>query len=246
MKGYLKLLNDNRGRGLFECQRNKDAKGAEQVSIYLYDTIVADKLTAEMMGGVDPETFVKALNDIDEKTIHLRINSPGGDVFAARSIEQALRDHPARVIAHIDGYAASAASFVAMAADEISMNKGGFLMIHKAWTMTLGNRDDLKRTAELLTQIDGSLAQTYSDRSGQSLAEIDQWMADETWMNAELALRRGFIDRIDGDEQAESLWDLAAYKRPPSDRGRSNSENQGTDSDKAKTLLRARLLSLDA
>ncbi len=102
MKQFLKLLADNRKRGVFRAEPAVNAKN-DETTLYLYDAIVSDDLTAEYWGGVSPQAFVKALADIKTNVIDLRINSPGGDVFAARAIEQALREHPAKVIAHIDG-----------------------------------------------------------------------------------------------------------------------------------------------
>lgn len=118
------------------------AEESGEPTLYLYDVIVSD----DYWGGVAAEAFVKELNATAAPTIHLRINSPGGEVFAARAIEAAIRNHPARIVAHVDGYAASAASFVAVACDEVEIAPGGFFMIHKAWTFTAGNADDLLGT----------------------------------------------------------------------------------------------------
>lgn len=215
MKQFLKLLADNRKRGTFRAQYPIEAKAGDEATIYLYDAVVSDELTAEYWGGVSPQSFVKTLAEIKTDVIHLRINSPGGDVFAARAIEQALREHPAKVIAHIDGFAASAASFIAMAADEIVMNEGGFFMIHKAWTIGFGNANDLMDTAALLNQIDASLVKTYANRTGQKPEDIAQWMADETWMSAQDSVDRGFADRIDTGTKASANWDMSAYAKAP-------------------------------
>ena len=96
----------------------------DEATIYLYDEI--------SYWGVNTETFVGELKGIAGGTIHLRVNSPGGDVFEARTMQTAMKQHPARVVAHIDGIAASAASFIAMAADEIEIAEGAFIMIHNA------------------------------------------------------------------------------------------------------------------
>src|SRR5699024_2920096 len=102
-----KLLRDNaRNRAAAIPKAQAEASG--DAALYLYDVIVGD----DCWGGISAEKFVKELNALDAPTIHLRINSPGGEVFAARAIEAAIRNHPARIVAHVDGYAASAASFV--------------------------------------------------------------------------------------------------------------------------------------
>lgn len=222
MNGLKKLYIDNRKAGSFNSQRIHDHNGQAISIIYLYDMIVPNKYASEFYGGVDPETFATTLKSIKDGVIHLRINSPGGDVFAARAIEQALREHPAKVIAHIDGYAASAASFIAMAADEIVMSEGAFFMIHKAWTMQEGNSGDLMSTAALLEQIDSSLVKTYANRTGQSEQDIAQWMAEETWMGSQESIDRGFADRIEDGNASGTDWNLAAYAKAMSKNARTS------------------------
>lgn len=215
MKHLAKLLADNRRAPMrrFEVKASADATIAD---IFLYDAIVDDAMQAEWFGGVAPEPFVKALAGITASTINLRINSPGGSVFGARAIEQALREHPARVVAHIDGLAASAATFIAMAADEVVMNKGALFMIHKAWTVAYGNADDLKATADLLDKIDSTLVQTYVDRTGQSVDQVAKWMAAETWFTAQEAIDAGFADSVaDSGAKAQAAWNLSAYAKAP-------------------------------
>ncbi len=210
MNRFYQLLARNKGRGEFRAAVSGDA-----ATVYLYDAIVDSSADAEWFGGVDPQTFIAELKKIDAKTIHLRVNSPGGSVFAARAIEQALREHPAEIVAHVDGYAASAASFLIMAADRIEMAQGAFLMIHKAWTIAYGNADDLTGTAELLAKIDGTLVRTYADRTGAEAATIEKWMADETWFTADEALASGFVDAIAEDAPKARAWDFSAYEHAP-------------------------------
>jgi ATP-dependent Clp protease, protease subunit len=207
MNPILKLLANNRGRGFFRSEAN-----AEEATIYVYDVIVSDAY----FGGVAAEAFVKELATITAPLIHLRINSPGGDVFAARAMEQALREHKSKVVAHIDGYAASAASFLAMAADEIEIAPGGFFMIHKAWTFALGNSEDLLQTAALLEKIDESLVKTYAERTGAEEQQIRDWLVAETWFTADEAVEHGFADRVaTGEKKASAAWDMSAYQKAP-------------------------------
>ncbi|AOK40832.1 head maturation protease, ClpP-related [Burkholderia vietnamiensis] len=207
----LQLLNDNRGRtgGL----RVQAAADTGEVTIYLYDVIVAD----DWFGGVSAQSFVQALAAITADVIHLRINSPGGDVFAARAIETAIRGHAAKVIAHVDGVAASAASFVMLAADEVEITDGAFVMIHKAWSIAMGNADELKETATLLDAVDASLVRTYAKETGQDEADIAAWMADETWFSSADAIEKGFADRLAGSDASAnaSAWNLAAFGNAP-------------------------------
>lgn len=209
----IQLLADNRKTPGRRFDVVAAADGTDAVDVFLYEAIVADALEAEWFGGVAPEPFVKALRAITAGTINLRINSPGGSIFAARAIEQALRDHKAKVIVHIDGVAASAASFIAMAGDEIIIGKGAMFMIHKGWTYAWGNASDLTKTAALLEKIDGTLVSTYAERTGQSPADIAAWMEAETWLTAEEAVKLGFADSIadQADPQAAVPWNLQAF-----------------------------------
>lgn len=158
---------------------------------------------------------MKEIAQISAKTIHLRINSPGGDVFDARAIKTALEQHPAKVISHIDGLAASAASFVMLAGDEIEMARGSMVMIHKAWAIAIGNADDMLTMADLLDKVDGQIAADYVRATGQKREQIDQWMAEETWFTEDEALEHGFIDRIYEGDAVESRFDLSAFKNAP-------------------------------
>jgi len=213
----LQLLADNRQAPArrFEVLAAK-AGADDEAEIYLYDAIVSDELEAEYWGGVAPQSFVKALKDITAGTIHLRINSPGGSVFAARAIETALREHKARIVVHIDGVAASAATFIAMAGNEIIMAPGALFMIHKGWTFAMGNADDLRGTAELLDKVDGTLVDTYVARTGGDAKQISDWMAAETWFTAREAVDAGFADSVaESAPKAQASWKLDAYERAP-------------------------------
>jgi len=205
----MNLIKDN----LQEKRDFRVRSEGNEATLYLYDVI-------DDLWGISAEMVARELADLDVTTIHLRVNSPGGDVFAGRAIQTVLAQHPARVIAHIDGLSASAATFVTTAADEIRMTDGGFYMIHKGWTMELGNADDMRKIAGLLDQVDESIARTYATRSGRAEDEIIAWMADETWMSAEEAKERGLVDVIDvvtkgSAAQNMSRFNLNAYSKAP-------------------------------
>lgn len=186
-----------------------NADGAE-ATVYLYDAI-------DSYYGVNAQTFVKDFNAITAPTIHLRINSPGGDVFDGRAIATAISQHPSNVIAHVDGLAASAASYVAIAAKRVEMAPGAFMMIHKAWTLAFGNAEDLLSTAALLEKIDGSLAADYAKKTGKSVAQVEKWMSAETWFTAEEAVTEGFADSVAKNEPegVENGWDLSIFDHAP-------------------------------
>lgn len=207
----LNLLAANKQRGEFKADAN---------TIYLYDTIVSSKADAEWFGGVDAETFVQTLRGMSGD-VSLRINSPGGDVFAARAMAQAIKDHGGTVTAYVDGYAASAASFITSAADRVVMSDGSMLMIHKAWTLGFGNSDDLMATAELLDKIDGTISATYeaaANRRGISSGadHFAELMKAETWLTGDEAIAVGLADEIaqDGPKDA-ARWDVSAYAKAP-------------------------------
>lgn len=214
MNKLLKLLAANKAaQRRFEVVAADDG---ESVTVYLYDAIVADDMTAEWWGGVSAQSFAKTMAGITAPTVHLRVNSPGGDVFAARAMEQAIRECSATVIAHVDGYAASAASYLVLAADEVEISKGGFFMIHKAWTVCMGNAKDFQDTATLLDKVDESLVTTYADETGQDPDQLREWMTAETWFTADEAVQYGFADRIaESTDKTQAKWDLSAYGKAP-------------------------------
>jgi len=183
---------------------------SDEATIYLYDMI-------DEWFGVSPQTFVKDLNAIKASTIHLRINSPGGDVFGGRAIATAISQHTSKVVAHIDGLAASAASYVALAASEVEIASGAFFMIHNAWTFAYGNKEDLQATVELLQKIDDSLVDDYAKQTGQSAEQIREWMNAESYFTAEESVEYGFADRISPETQDAAnacRWNLSALRKP--------------------------------
>ena len=210
MNRLQRLLIDNRGKGLFRV----DNKAADAATVYLYGVIASSNFWGDEIAAID---FVKALAAIDAKTIHLRIDSPGGEVFAGQSMAQAIREHAAHVVAHIDGLAASAASWVALAADEVVISPGGMVMIHQAQGIAIGNSADLRETADLLDKVDAVLVSGYAKETAQSEAQITDWMAAETWFNADEAVKHGFADRIadGGTSNKTAAWNLAAYEHAP-------------------------------
>jgi ATP-dependent Clp protease protease subunit len=191
----------------------------DEATVYLYGPILSSASEAEYFGGVAAESFVPMLTAVEAKTIHLRIDSPGGTVFGAQAISQALREHPANIIAHVDGLAASAATSIATAADEIVMGEGAMYMVHRAWTLAYGNVNDMLEVAELLEKMDGVLAEQYAARTGASAEEMLALMDAETWMTAQEAVDAKFVNRIaipaKKEAKASAKWDLSAYAKAP-------------------------------
>jgi ATP-dependent Clp protease, protease subunit len=225
-------------RGAPRAYRVEGAATDSEVTIYLYDVIGYDWWTG---GGVTPTQFAKDLQAAGGRTLHLRINSPGGDVFDGRAMVAALKEYAGEVIVHVDGLAASAASFLAVHGSRIEMNAGSFMMIHNGWTLAMGDRHAMLDMAGLLEKIDSSIVDDYQKRTGADREQIAQWMDDETWMTAAEAVERGFADRIagstDGAAQAKA-WNLAAYEKAP--KALAPEENTQRDADAAhQSRLRA-------
>lgn len=205
-----KLLRDN-------ADRPRDfrvvAKGNDEAEIYIYDVIGEDWWTG---GGVTADKFMKAVDESKASTIHLRINSPGGDVFEARAIVSYMQRSNVTFIAHVDALAASAASVIAVAASEVLMAPGSMMMIHNAWTLAMGDKHAMRDTAALLEKIDGTIADDYAAKTGLSCEEIAAKMDAETWLTPEEATQQGFADSIEEKAaKAKNAWNLAAYSKAP-------------------------------
>lgn len=207
----LNLFASNAKRGSFKAEAN---------TIYIYDVIVGSDMEAEWFGGVAPKAFIDTLNAMSGD-VHLRINSPGGDVFAANAMVQCMRDYTGgKIIAHIDGVAASAASVLAVAADTVIMAPGSLMMIHNAWTMAMGDRHDLTETANLLEKVDGMLADNYAVRSGGDTGTFATMMDAETWFTPQEAVDIGLADEVAADKPkptatAMATWDLSIFNAAP-------------------------------
>ena len=213
MLPLIRLLIDNKGKpGRFEAVQNS----AQETTVYLYDMIVSSDQQAMYGGGVSPESFAKTLTAIKTPVINLRINSPGGDVFAGRAMEAAIREHPSTVIAHVDGYAASAASIVALAADQVQISDGAFFMIHNAWTVIGGNAVEFVKAADLLGKVDSTLIETYAKKTGADPLQIAAWMAAETWFTAKESVAAGLATKITEYAPKNTAgWNMSAYSGAP-------------------------------
>lgn len=190
-----------------------------EATIYLYSDIGG-------WFGIDHQEFIKEFNDIKAGTIHLRVDSGGGDIFAARAIKTAIMQHKSKVVAHIDGLAASAASFLVMGADEIEIVDGGFMMIHNALSFidVFGyfNIQAIEKLIEefgkeksLHESLNKSIAKDYAKKTGGDIDEFLGYMEDETWFEAEEALEKGLVDRIYDGETKEGKYDLSMYNNVP-------------------------------
>lgn len=210
MKKLLQLIKDNLQQ--VEAKLIIVNANGEEATMYLYDII-------DEYWGVGAQEFSRELLALKGKTVHLRINSPGGDVFAAEAMATAIREH-GNVIAHIDGYAASAATRVASAAKTVEIAPSGFYMIHNAWTFAYGNKDELRQTADLLQKVDETIIADYARKTGKDASQIIDWMNAETWFTAQEALDNGFVNSIASTERDQANakaknWNLGAFNNAP-------------------------------
>jgi ATP-dependent protease ClpP protease subunit len=162
-------------------------------SIDIFDVIGSDFFG----DGFTAKRMSAALHSIGEdKDVVVNINSPGGDVFEAATIYNLLAQHKGNVTVNILGLAASAASVIAMAGDTIKISQIGFLMIHNAWSIVMGNKDDLREAADVLEQFDKAILASYAARVNIDESKIAKMMNSETWIGADDALEFGFADEI--------------------------------------------------
>jgi ATP-dependent protease ClpP protease subunit len=187
------------------AERPLAADEGDDATITMFDVIGEDAWTG---GGVTAKRVSAALRAIGNRDVRVRINSPGGDMFEGIAIYNLLRQHPAKVSVEVMGWAASAASVIAMAGDDIVMGLGTFIMVHNAWGLVIGNKHDMREGADLFDRFDAALADIYEARTGLKRADIEALMnankGDGTFMGPSEAVDKGFADRLDEGLEAEA------------------------------------------
>ncbi|HGJ5865317.1 MAG TPA: head maturation protease, ClpP-related [Arsenophonus nasoniae] len=153
--------------------------------------------------GVSVKRIAAALRTIGDKDVIVNINSPGGDMFEGLAIYNVLRTHPGHVTVNILGLAASAASIIAMAGDDIQMGQSAFLMIHNCWAVAAGNRHDFARYSSDLVPFDKAMEAIYVARSGLDNTTVAKMMDNETYISAEDAITQGFANRLIAKDSLE-------------------------------------------
>jgi len=164
---------------------------------------------------IDANTFTRELSRIRSKEITIGINSPGGDVFDGNAILGAIERHPARIITRIDGVAASMASIVALGGDEVQIAESAYFMMHNPWTIAMGDYRDFKKEFEILEDVAGTMAKTYSDRASVSIEEARSMMDAETWISGQKLVDQGFADKVSGRKKAKNKFDMSMYANAP-------------------------------
>ncbi|MDR6481569.1 head maturation protease, ClpP-related [Paraburkholderia terricola] len=202
-----------KNRKWWDIRAMTNAQGAAVAEIRIYDEIG--------FWGTDAKTFIAQLDAAAASAteIIVAVNSPGGDVFDAFAIYNALRRHAGKVTARVDGVAASAAGLVVMAGDQVVMPENAMLMIHNPWTIALGSAADLRSTADMMDKARDGILAAYRRKSGQTDEELTAMMDAETWLTALEAQSLGFCDvieepvRLAASTNAAGL--LARFKNSP-------------------------------
>lgn len=177
------------------------AKANNTAEISIYDEIG--------FWGVSAASFAQDLKDCGNnlKQINLHIHSPGGDVFDGIAIYNLLKNHPANVTVYIDGLAASMASVIAMAGNEVIMPENAMMMIHKPWGIQGGDAEDMRKYADLLDKVENTLIPAYASKTGKTPEELAEMLSAETWLNGKECVEQGFADKL-----AEPLVAMASIK----------------------------------
>ncbi|MGV0695865.1 head maturation protease, ClpP-related [Mycobacterium paraintracellulare] len=164
-------------------------------TLHIYDVIGADVF----FGGVDVNALVSEIEDLEaDVELEVRINSPGGAAWDGLALANAIMRHPGRTTTYIDGLAASAASVVALAGDEVVISKYGQMMLHNARFSLFGaSVEDLVEAAQVGAKLNASMADYYADRAGGTATEWAGVMAQETWYSADEAKSAGLAHRVD-------------------------------------------------
>ena len=164
------------------------AKTADEATITIYDEIG--------MWGCSANEFVSELAEIDAKIINVRLNSPGGSVFDGIAIYNAIAEKDAKIIMYVDGWAASIASVIMCAGDEIKISEAAQVMVHKPWSFVIGNDEDMVKEAGILQSLETAIIDIYVARTGGDREEITAWVKAETWFRGKSAVEAGFCDEV--------------------------------------------------
>lgn len=179
-------------------------KAGAKPEVFIYDEIG--------YFGHSAKDFSDSIANIDSDELTVHLNSPGGDIFDGLAIYQSLKNHKATVNIVVDGLAASIASVIAMAADNLVMAPKATMMIHDGWSMSMGNAGEMRKMADLLDKQSDIIASVYADRTGQPADFWRDRMKDETWYSADEALAAGLIDEVEGQvKKVSDPFDLTVY-----------------------------------
>lgn len=185
------MARENREWYKFTVAKAASAEDKPTATLHIYDEI-------DSWFGVNAEALVVEISALDPETeLTVRVNSPGGNAFDGINIANAIMRHPGKTTTYIDGLAASAASVIAVASDEVVVSKYGQAMVHDARSGQYGTAKDLRSVADHLEKLSASYAKLYADRAGGTVEDWARAMADETWYTAEEMVAAGLASRVD-------------------------------------------------
>jgi ATP-dependent Clp protease protease subunit len=167
-------------------------------------------------GGITAAAFRDTLHAVEgARELDLRISSPGGDVFDGIAIYNMLARHPAKITVTIDGVAASIASLIAMAGQQIRMPGNAMMMVHNPAAIVLGEAIDLREMADALDKMRGAMIATYQRKTGLKADELGRLLDAETWLTAAEAKAKGFADTVLAPVTAKARFDLSRFNNVP-------------------------------
>ncbi len=170
------------------------AANGDVLELQMLDIIGEDWWTG---GGITSKRVQEKLAAYPKaKTVKVLLNSPGGDAFEGLAIQSLLRRHGGRIEVEVVGLAASAASIIAMAGDDIAMHEGALMMIHEPWTMTVGNAAEMRTAADFLEKVNSSGLDVYTRRTGRKRDDVAEMLAAETWLTAHEAVAEKFATAV--------------------------------------------------
>ena len=189
------------------------ARGNAEADVFVYGDIGASWFEESITAA----KFVRDLQNVDAKTINVRINSFGGAVSDALAIYNALQRHPAQVNTFVDGVALSAASLIAMAGKTVTMAENGVLMIHGPRAMASGTAQEMREAADVLDKFAQAMAPSYASKTGKSSSEMLALLTDgaDHWYTATEAQAAGFADEVSAAIPAEASFDLRRFRSAP-------------------------------
>jgi len=162
------------------------------------------------------EDFVKTLTGMTQSKITIRINSPGGDVWDAHAIHNAIKRHKSKPTTCVESLAASAASYIFIAGYKKLAYKNSMIMIHEPMTGMYGNQFELRETADILQQISDAMVDMYADNTSVGKRELRDMLKAETWMSAKLAKEKGFVDSIiESGNRTKAAFDISIFNNLP-------------------------------
>jgi ATP-dependent Clp protease, protease subunit len=193
--------------------RASEEQDADERTIGIYDVIGEDYWTG---AGFTSKRMAAALRSLGKGPVTVAVNSPGGDMFEGITMYSMLREHPGEVTIKVMGLAASAASVLSMAGDTVQIARPAFFMIHNAWVMAVGNRNDLIEIAQTLKPFDEAMADVYAARTGEDQKAMAKLMDRESWIGGSAAVEQGFADALlDSDQvrKGDGKANAAAVRR---------------------------------